>query len=186
MTNLGELWLPILLSGVFVFLASSLIHMVIPWHKNDYPKAPDEDKILDALRPLAIPQGSYFLPRPSNMKEMGSPEFIEKLKKGPVLMLQVRKNGPDSMGQRLGTWFLYSLFVAAVAALVAGIALRPGADHHDVFHVVALTAFAGYSMALWQMSIWYDRPWRITLKATIDGAVYALITAATFGWLWPR
>ena len=186
MTNLGDLWLPILLSGAFVFIVSSLIHMVLPWHKNDYPKAPDEEKILDALRPLAIPRGTYFMPRPSSMKDMGSAEFIEKLKRGPVLTLQVRKNGPDSMGARLGGWFIYSLIVSAFAALVAGNALRPGADYLAVFHFVALTAFAGYSIALWQMSIWYDRPWMITIKATIDGAIYALVTAGTFGWLWPR
>jgi len=186
MTALWELWLPILLSAVFVFLVSSLIHMVLPWHKNDYPKAPNEEKILDALRPLAIPPGAYFLPRPADMKQMNSPEFIEKLKRGPVLMLQVRKNGQDSMGSRLGLWFIYSLFVSSFAGFVAGIALRPGADSHDVFHLVALTAFAAYSIALWQMSIWYDRPWILSLKSTVDGAIYALVTAGTFAWLWPR
>jgi len=186
MTNFGELWLPILASGVLVFIVSSLIHMVLPWHKNDYPKAPDEDKILDALRPLAIPPGAYFMPRPADMKQMRSPEFTEKLKRGPVLMLQVRKNGQDSMVTRLGSWFLYSLFVSMFAALVAAISLRPGADSHDVFHLVALTAFAGYSIALWQMSIWYDRPWMLAVKSTIDGAIYALVTAGAFAWLWPR
>jgi hypothetical protein len=32
MTGIDLLWLPILLSSVIVFLASSLIHMVLPWH----------------------------------------------------------------------------------------------------------------------------------------------------------
>jgi len=186
MTDLLALWVPILVSGAFVFIVSSLIHMVLPWHKNDYPKAPDEGKILDALRPLAIPPGAYFMPHPSSMKEMGSPEFIDKLKRGPVLMLQVRKNGPDSMGPRLALWFLYSIVVTIFAALVAGSALSVGAPYRSVFHYVALTAFAGYSIALWQMSIWYDRPWILTVKSTVDGLIYALVTAGTFGWLWPR
>ena len=77
-------------------------------------------------------------------------------------------------------------FVAVFAALVAGSALSAGAPYLSVFHFVALTAFAGYSMALWQMSIWYDRPWIITIKSTVDGLIYALVTAGTFGWLWPR
>jgi len=186
MTDLSALWLPILVSGVFVFILSSLIHMVLPWHKNDYPKAPQEEKMLDALRPLAIPPGAYLLPRPSSMKDMGSPEFADKLKRGPVLLLQVRKNGVASMGPRLASWFLYSIVVSIFAAIVAGTALRPGAPYLGVFHYVALTAFAGYAIALWQMSIWYDRPWILTIKSTVDGLIYALVTAGTFGWLWPK
>ena len=38
MTGLSALWLPILVSAVLVFVASSLIHMASPWHKSDYPK----------------------------------------------------------------------------------------------------------------------------------------------------
>ena len=51
---------------------------------------------------------------------------------------------------------------------------------------VGAAAFYCYSVALWQMSIWYRRAWSITLKATVDGLIYALLTAGMFGWLWPR
>src|SRR6516225_9800398 len=87
MTSLLELWLPILVSAIFVFIASSIIHTVLPWHKGDYPKIPNEDKVMDSLRPLAIPPGDYMVPRASSMKDMKSPEFTEKLKKGPVMMI---------------------------------------------------------------------------------------------------
>ena len=33
MTPLTALWLPILVSAVFVFIASSIIHMLPLWHK---------------------------------------------------------------------------------------------------------------------------------------------------------
>jgi hypothetical protein len=36
------------------------------------------------------------------------------------------------------------------------------------------------------MSIWYRRAWGVTIKATIDGLIYACLTAVAFGWLWPR
>jgi hypothetical protein len=36
------------------------------------------------------------------------------------------------------------------------------------------------------MSIWYQRPWVVTLKSTIDGLLFACLTAGAFGWLWPR
>src|SRR5579863_8933433 len=50
MSVLQALWLPILLSSVFVFLASSIIHIALPrWHKGDYLKVPNEDEVMDAM-----------------------------------------------------------------------------------------------------------------------------------------
>jgi hypothetical protein len=186
MTALDTLWLPILLSSVIVFVVSSIIHMALPWHKNDYPKVPNEDKVMDALRPLAIPPGDYMIPRASSRQEMQSPEFTEKLKKGPVMILTVLPSGPTSMGTNLVLWFLYSTVVSFFAAYVAGRALPAGANYLHVFRFIGVTAFIGYSVALWQMSIWYRRSWSTTIKATVDGLIYALLTAGTFGWLWPR
>ena len=186
MTGLSALWLPILLSSVIVFVVSSVIHMALPWHKNDYRKVPNEDKLRDALRPLAVPPGDYMVPRPSNMQEMRSPEFLEKMKKGPVMMLTVIPNGPPSMGKPLVLWFLYCAVVGLFAAYVAGRALPVGAPYLRVFQLVGATAFIAYSAALWPTSIWYHRAWGTTIKSTIDGLIYALLTAGTFGWLWPR
>ena len=64
MTGLSALVVPIFLSAVFVFVASSVIHMLLPWHKSDCPKLSNEDSVRDALRPLAIPPGDYMVPRP--------------------------------------------------------------------------------------------------------------------------
>lgn len=186
MTPLNALWLPVLLSAVIVFVASSVIHMAAPWHKGDYPKMPNEDKVRDALRPLGIAPGDYMVPRPASREEMRSPEFAEKLRQGPVLMLTVMPNRLMPMGKNLALWFLYSAAVGVFAAYVAGSALPPGAQYARVVRFAAVTAFVGYSVALWQMSIWYRRAWSTTVKATVDGLVYALLTGATFGWLWPR
>mgnify|MGYP001609430144 FL=1 len=186
MTGLHSLWLPILLSSAIVFLVSSIIHMASPWHRSDYPKVPNEDRVMDALRSLAIPPGDYMIPRPSSAKDMRSPEFTEKLQKGPVMMLTVLPNGPTPMARNLVLWFLYSAVVGLLAAYVAGRALPSGANYLRVFRFVGVTAFIGYSVALWQMSIWYRRAWSTTIKATVDGLIYALLTAGTFGWLWPR
>lgn len=90
MTGLSSLWLPILLSSVIVFVVSSVIHMAPLWHKSDYPKVPNEDKLMDAVRQLGIPPGSYMVPRPSRA-EMRSPEFAEKVTRGPVMMVTVIK-----------------------------------------------------------------------------------------------
>lgn len=186
MTTLDMLWFPILLSSVIVFVVSSVIHMALPWHKNEYPKVPNEDKVMDALRPFAIPPGDYMIPRPSNQESMRSPEFTAKLKKGPVMILTVLPNGPTPMGTNLVLWFFYSAVVGLFAAYVTGRALSAGANYLHVFRFVGTVAFMGYSVALWQMSIWYRRAWSTTIKATVDGLIYALLTAGIFGWLWPR
>ena len=41
-------------------------------------------------------------------------------------------------------------------------------------------------LALWQDSIWYKKKWSTTVKNTIDGLIYGLLTGGTFGWLWPN
>ena len=186
MVPLMSLWLPIVLSAVIVFAASSIIHMALPFHKNDYKKIPREDEVAEALRKFAIPPGDYVLPRASSMKEMGTPAFAEKMSKGPVLSMTVRKNGPPSMGPSLFWWFVYSVVVSIFAAYIAGRALGPGENYLHVFRFAGCTAFVGYSLALWQGTIWFKHDWRITLKSTIDGLLYGLLTAGTFGWLWPR
>ncbi len=186
MTPLTALWLPIVVSAAIVFVMSSIIHMASPWHKNDYPKMPREDEVTDALRPLAIPPGDYMVPRARSTEEMRSAEFAEKLRKGPVMILTMLPNGPFSMGRNLGLWFVYLVLVGFFAAYVAGRALPVGAEYMPVFRFVGVAAFLGYAAALWQMWIWYHRSLAITVKATMDGLLYALLTAGTFGWLWPR
>lgn len=185
MTTIAALWLPILLSAVIVFIASSIIHMAPLWHRNECPKVPNQDKVMDALRPFAIPPGDYMLPRADDMKAMKSPEFLEKLKRGPVMLLTVLPNGPFSMSRSLTQWFVYVVVVGIFAAYVAGRTLAPGTEYLTVFRIAGTTAFIGYAVALWQMSIWYHRPWSTTLKVTLDGLLYGLLTGGVFGWLWP-
>ncbi|HEX2722034.1 MAG TPA: hypothetical protein VHM24_03895 [Gemmatimonadaceae bacterium] len=186
MTTLAELWLPIILSSVLVFVVSSLIHMASPWHKNDYPRLPREDEFRSAVGALEIPEGDYMVPRPSSREELRSEAFAEKYRKGPNVIMTVLPNADFSMGRNLGLWFAYLIVVSVFAAYVAGRALPHGTEYIQVFRFAGTVAFIGYSVALWQMSIWYRRSWSITIKATIDGLIYGLLTAGVMGWLWPR
>jgi hypothetical protein len=72
------------------------------------------------------------------------------------------------------------------AAYLASRALPPGAPYLEVFRFAGCTAFVGYTLALWQMTIWYRRALGTTIRSTIDGLIYALLTAGVFGWLWPH
>ena len=101
MTELSALWLPILLSSVIVFVASSIIHMATPMHKNDCRSLPDEDKVAVALRPFAIAPGDYMVPRAASMEAMRSPQFLEKMKQGPVMVVTVMPNGPMTLSRSL-------------------------------------------------------------------------------------
>lgn len=184
-TSLAALWLPIIAAAVIVFIASSIIHMAPLWHRGESPAPPDQDRVLDALRPFAFKPGEYMMPRAADVKAMKSPEFTEKLRRGPVLLMTVLPNGPISMGKSLGQWIVYCVVVSIIAAYITGIALAPGADYMTVFRVASTTSFIGYTVALWQQSIWYSRPWSTTLKLTLDGFIYGLLTGGAFGWLWP-
>ena len=186
MVALSALWLPILVSAVLVFVVSSIIHMTPLWHKTDYPRMPNEDRLMDALRPLGIPPGDYLIPRPANPAEMRSAAFLEKVKRGPNVIMTVMPPWDGRMGKSLGLWFVYALVVSVFAAYVASRAVPAGAEYLQVFRFVGVTAFLAYSMALWQMSIWYHRALSMSLKATLDGLIYACLMAGVFGWLWPR
>ena len=185
MISLTALWLPILLSAVIVFIASSVIHMVFTYHQTDFGKVPAEDDVMDALRKFNIPPGNYVMPYAGSTKAMGSPEFIEKVSKGPVAFITMMQSGRPSMTGSLIQWFLYSIVVAIFTAYITAHAVPPGGSYLSVFRIAGCAAFMGYAMALWQNSIWYKLNWSVTLKSTLDGLIYGLLTAGTFGWLWP-
>lgn len=180
-----SLWLPIVVSALFVFIVSSIIHMVFKYHANDFAQLPGEDQVMDALRKFNIPPGNYAMPRAGSMKAMGEPAFLEKYKKGPVGFITIMQGGTPGMGKELTLWFFYSIVVGIFAAYVAGRALPMGADYLSVHRFAGVTAFAGYALALLQNSIWYKRSWRSTFLSMFDGLLYASVTGGTFGWLWP-
>ena len=186
MTVLAALWLPILLGAVFVFVASSIIHMGPFWHKNDFPQLPDENKARAAIGALQVPPGEYMLPRCDTHAEMRSPEFLQKMNDGPVLMLTVRPNGMPGMGKMMALWFLHLLLIALFAGYIASHALAPGAHYLDVFRYVGSAAFMALALGLPVNSIWYSRQWSTTFKLMFDGLVYSLVMAGVFGWLWPK
>jgi len=186
MVPLMSLWLPVLLSAVLVFIASSIIHMALGYHRTDWRKVPSEDEAMDALRKVNIPAGDFMLPYSSGPSAMKDPVFVEKMKRGPIVLMTVLPGSTFNMGPQLAQWFAYSVIVSVFAAYIAGRALAPGADYPSVFRFAGTTAFIAYAVAHWQTSIWYKKSWLTTTKQTVDGLVYGLLTGGAFGWLWPR
>jgi len=183
MTTLAMLWLPVLLSAVFVFIISSIVHMVIPVHKNDYKGTPNEEQVRKAIRDAGVPPGQYMFPHAESMKECGSPEMIAKFDEGPVGVMIVRGNGMPNMGSSLGLWFAYCIVIATIVAYLTGFAIAPGGD--GVFRIASTVALLGHAFTSVNDSIWKGVSWSVTGKFIFDGVLYALATGATFAWLWP-
>jgi hypothetical protein len=183
---LHTLWLPILLSAVIVFIASSIVHMALPIHKNDYRKLPEEDKVLDSIRTAGVTPGREYRFPFCSMKEMKDPAAQVKFKRGPVGVLTIVPNGSPAIGKSLVQWFLYSILVSIFAAYLTSRSRPAGTDYLEVFRVAGCTAFLGYSMALLQNAIWRGETWGVTLKHFFGGLFYGLLSGGTFGWLWPR
>ena len=186
MVPLTSLLAPILVSGVIVFLASFLIHMVIGYHKGDFKTLPAEDEVMAALQKFNLPPGDYMVPRPATMEAMKSAEFKAKREKGPVMIATVIKGGPVNMGAPLFKWFIFCCAVSLFTAYVTGRTHAAGTSYLAIFRIAGCSAFMGYALAHWPEHIWYQRSMGTTLRNTFDGLVYGLLTAGVFGWLWPH
>ena len=185
MAPLAALWLPIVLSAVIVFVASSIMHTVLPYHKGDYKKLPDEDKVLSALSTAGLTRQLYVFPY-CLPKDMKSPESIKKYKEGPVGMMTIFPLGQPFIPKFLAQWFAYCLLISFFVAYLAGHTVAPGTYYLAVFRVVGTAAFLAYGLGILSNGIWKGYPWGFVIKEAIDGLIYALLTAGTFGWLWPK
>lgn len=177
---------PALVAAVLVFIASSLIHMVIQWHKPDYRGLANEDEVRAAIRKTSPAPGQYILPHCKSTKEMGEPVTIKKYEEGPVGVIYLRRSGVTKLGPFLGMWFVYTIVIGLLVGSLARMTVVHGAPYMDVFRVVSAAGWLAYAWQGPQESIWKGVPWTSTIRHMIDGLVYALITAGCFAWLWPR
>jgi len=185
MVYLSALWLPILLSAVLVFVASSIIHMVLQFHKHEYKKLPDEESISTAMRTAGVARGEYAIPHAGSLKNAGTAEMQQKYQQGPCGYVTIVANGAPAIGKGLVLWFLYSVVISVCVAYIAGRTLVLGTEYLTVFRVTGTVACLAYAAAIIPNSIWKGTPWSSTLKHVLDGLVYGLVTAGAFAWLWP-
>ncbi|MFQ5568713.1 MAG: hypothetical protein ACE5G0_03500 [Rhodothermales bacterium] len=183
MVTLGMLWLPILVASVIVFIAGYIMNMVLPHHRSDFSRLPDEDAVSAAVR--GLPQGQYGFPHASTPAEMKDPAYVERVKAGPVGMLVIWPNSTGPSAKQLGIHFVFLLVISLFAGYVASASVASGTEYLKIFQIVGTVSWMGYAGATFLNSIWYHAPWSVTLKLAFDGLVYALLTAGVFGWLWP-
>ncbi|HET6655767.1 MAG TPA: hypothetical protein VFH57_05935 [Gammaproteobacteria bacterium] len=185
MASIAQLWLPTLLSAVGVFIASSILHMLLKfWHMSDYQQLANEDEVGAALRKGGAKAGMYAMPY-CRMEDMKKLETKVKFKDGPVGLLILRRPGPMNMGPSLIQWFVFCVIVSIFCAYLAASTLPVATPLGQVFRVVGTIAFMAYAFAVIPQGIWMGQPWKLVVKDVIDGLIYGLVTGALFGWLWP-
>jgi hypothetical protein len=186
MVDWSNLLLPIVLATVFVFIASSVIHMVIRYHNVDYRQIAGEDAVLAAIRQTGAAPGQYIFPHCKDPQSMNTPEMQRKFTEGPVGVLYLKPPGVIQLGPFLGKWIAYSLIISAAVAYLARAELPIGTHYLKVFQLVGTATWFAYAWQAPSDSIWKGKPWEVTWKEMLDGLIYAALTAGTFAWLWPH
>lgn len=181
----GDLWLPIALSTVAVWLLSAVLHMVLKHHRADYRKLPQEDALGAVIRKDAPAPGVYFMPYAMDPAQMKDPAIQKKFQEGPVATLTVMRNGAPNLGRHLVQWLAFCLLVSFVAGYVAKNTLLPASGGLTAMRITGTVALVGYAFGYFQDSIWKGIPWSNSLRAIADGIIYALATGLIFRVLWP-
>ena len=185
MNAIAQLWMPIVVTAVLIFVASSLIHMVFKWHNSDYRKFGNEDDVRAAVR-ASTPPGMYIFPHCVDMKDLAGEAMQKKFREGPIGYVTVRPPGPPTMGKQLSLWFIYAIAIAAIAGcLTLGAYPMGRGSAHAAGHMVGLISFLAYVGGSVQMGIWMGKPWLSVAKDALDGLIYGIISALVFWWLWP-
>jgi hypothetical protein len=186
MVSIGSLWLAIVISSVLVWVASFLVWVALPHHKSDYRGLPNEEAARSTLTPQKLPPGQYNIPHLQSRSDLNKPEALKKFEEGPVGFLTVLPTGVPSMGRSMVLSFVFYALVGFVVAYLAGRTLPAGVEYLQAFRVTGTVAWVAYGFAVVPDAIWFGRPWSAIAKQLFDALIYALLTAGTFGWLWPR
>jgi hypothetical protein len=186
MPSLDQLWMPIVLAAVLVFVTSALIHMVFKWHNSDYHGFANEEEMRAAIRKSNPAPGGYMVPFCMDKKDMAKPEVIQKFTEGPIAMINIMKPGPPTMGKVLVLWFILVLLISLASGYLASRTVPVGAGFLAVARVVSITTFLAYAGGSVANMIWMGKTQSATVKEVFDAFLYGLVTAAAFGWLWPQ
>jgi hypothetical protein len=183
MVSLMDLWLPILVAAIVVQIASTIIHMALPfWHNADYGKVDDDRPFVEGSRSLKA--GMYMFPR-MEWKTMTEEQKAEWAK-GPSGIMYIRNPAAFSFGKTIFLYFLYCLVSAVFVAYVTGQTLPAGTPYLRVFQVAGAvgTIFWAFGNNI-SDAIWYGKPWTSAMKYAVDGLIYGCLMGGVFGWLWP-
>jgi len=183
MEQLIDLWLPILLSAVAVWVASALAWMVLPHHHKDMGPLPDEDAFIASLKAQGVKPGSYSFPHCADHASRKDPELMRKWKEGPAGFMTIL--GQVNMGRNMVLSLLVYLVISVFVGYVSSQARAPGEGFADVLQITATTGIMAYLFGWMGGAIWFGMPKNAWISNTIDSVAYGLITGLIFAALWP-
>jgi hypothetical protein len=184
MVSMTALILPIVISAVLVFMLSAFLWMAAPHHKGEWKALSHEDAVRTALQKPT--PGLYMIPYAGTPEARKDPAFLRKLQEGPVAMITVSAGRGTSMGPMMVQSIVFYLIVSSIVGYVAIHGIPAGASYLKVFQVVGTMGWLAYGFGSVSESIWFGRPWSATAKQVVDALLMGMVTAGTFGWLWPR
>lgn len=176
-----DFWLPILVSGVAVFIASAAVWMAFKWHDSDFRRSDNEEAVRAALS--GSKPGVLMVPFCADPAALKDPEMQKKFVDGPQAYITVVPNGLPAMGGKLLRVFIYYIFVSVLCAYFLVMTGSANAEYLDVFRITCTVAWIAYGVGYIQESIWFGRPWSTTVKSLVDALIYGLLTGGVFGWL---
>ncbi len=178
-----DLWLPIILAAVAVFIASFLAWVVLPHHKSEYKGLENENALFEIIR--SAPPGQYMFPYCGDTKNAHKdPEFMAKYKAGPHGWL-TRWPGPPNMGANMAKSFLVYLFAALLVGYVGALAVPAGTRFVEVLRVTFTVGMACFCIGFLPNAIWFGKPRRAIVTDVIDGLAYAGVMGVIFAAMWP-
>ncbi|MFG0329937.1 MAG: hypothetical protein ACF8PN_08570 [Phycisphaerales bacterium] len=184
MDMLIDLWLPILVSAVAIFILSFVAWVVMPHHKTEWVKLPDEERFKEAIRGMNIPPGNYIFPGCAKGEDMNSEAFKERYSAGPWGTLMVWRGQP-SMGRNLALSFLVYFIISVFVGYVGVLGAEPGMGFSEVFQITGTAAIMAYTFGALPGMIWFGATAKSFINHFADCIVYGAVTGAIFGWLWP-
>jgi hypothetical protein len=180
-TSVWSLWLPILISGFAIFLASCAAWMVLPHHKKEWIGLPNEDAMMRQIEGDNLPPGQYCFPYAANPEDCKTEAYKAKMQAGPRGTLTLWRD-PPNMAVNIICTLAFFLIANFTIGYLAGIALDPGEDFMKVFRFVGTAGILTYGTANILNGIWFGRK---MVADIIDGVAYGLITGAIFAAMWP-
>jgi hypothetical protein len=174
-----DLWLPILVTGIVTHVYSMLAWTVLPHHKPEWNKIPDEDAAYPTLE--KIPPGQYVFPHASCQKDMQAESFKRKL--GIRNGMLVIWTGPTQMGKAIGQTFITYFVIAFLIGYLASIGVSRGAEFVKVVQFATTAGLLAHIAAKFPFVFWFRR--RIIMDV-LDGVIFAVLTGVIFAALWPK
>jgi hypothetical protein len=182
--SLVDLWLPILIAAVCVFFASSIIWMLLPYHKKDIQFLPNEQELTGKVSEMNITPGLYMFPNCQTSDEMRSDEFKQRFENGPWGIITVMGAKPNFATNLLKTFIAYLVITIFVAYITAA-SIPAGAEYLAVFQIAGAAGVLGHCMGGLAGDFFLGKPTRFVFTGLIDGVIFALITAGVIASMWP-